>query len=463
MQPARAPAVAITLGVLAIAGLGIASHLRGDDDRAGGQPLPATALEKNTEELERRDREISFFERRAAEDPFSASDQSELARRFLRRARSTGSYDDILRAERAARRSLDLRTQHNAGTFAVLAAALLEQHRFVEAREVATQLVEIEGENPAYRAMLGEIQLELGDYDAARAMFRSLATSRTHLDVAPRLARWEEISGRPDEARVLLVASRDEALRRAELPREQAAWFHLRLADLDLRHGRVDSADAALRAGLMLVPGDYRLLTAMARVEAARESWPRAIEHGEAAMATVLEPATLALLSEIHAASGETALAAEYADATDISLASAVGAFHRAESLFLLDRGRRLATIHAQALEDLRTRRDVYGYDLLAWALHRQGRHAEAREAMTSALRMGTRDAMLFYHAGMIELALGNDIAARGYLGEAISVSPSFHPSHASTARATLDSLAGADGRLPSARRALVRLVAGPR
>ena len=462
MSPTRPIALAV-LGVLTIAGFGIGAHFGIADGRPADRPLPAGALEKDVDDLERRDREISFFERRAVEDPYSAADQSELARRFLRRARSTGSHDDVLRAERAARRSLVLRTQHNAGTFAVLAAALLEQHRFVEARSVAMQLVEVEGENPAYRAMLGEIELELGDYDAARVMFGSVATSRTHLDVAPRLARWEEINGRPGTARALLVASRDEALRRAELPREQAAWFHLRLADLDLRQGRLDSADAAIRAGLMLLPGDYRLLTALARVDAARENWPRAIEHGEAAMATVLEPATLGLLSDVYGAAGDTALAAEYADAAVISLATAAGAFHRAESLFLLDRGRRIVTIQAQAVEDLRTRRDIYGYDLLAWALHKQGRHAAARETMTSALRMGTRDALLFYHAGMIERALGNDDAARRHLRDAIDVAASFHPVHAVTARATLDSIERGGDRIPAARRALVRLFAGSR
>lgn len=461
MKPARATYVTVMLGLLTIAGLGLGAHLRSDDGRGDGRPLPAHLLEMDMEELERRDREISFFERRAAEDPFSAGDQSELARRFLRRARSTGSHDDVLRAEQAARRSLALRSQHNSGTIAMVVATLLEQHRFVEARTVGTLLVEVEGENPAHRAMLGETQLELGDYDSASAMFATLATSRSHLDVAPRLARWEEIRGRPHAARALLVAARDEALRRAELPREQAAWFHLRLADFDLRHGRVDSADAGVRAGLQLAPGDYRLLVAMARVEAARGNWPRAIEHAEAAMVIVLEPATLALLSEVYSASGDSAMAAEYADAAAISLENPTGAFHRAESLFLLDQGRRVAEIHEQAVEDLRTRRDVYGYDLLAWSLHKLGQHEAAREAMKSALKMGTRDASMFYHAGMIERALGDDAAARRYLRGALDVNPSFHPSHALTARATLDSLDGLGERLPAARRALVRLFAG--
>ena len=61
--------------------------------------------------------------------------------------------------------------------------------------------------------MLGEIQLELGAYDDARPHVRHAATpSAASLAVAPRYARWEEIRGRPAEARRLLRLARDEAI-----------------------------------------------------------------------------------------------------------------------------------------------------------------------------------------------------------------------------------------------------------
>ncbi len=116
---------------------------------------------------------------------------------------------------------------------------------------------------------------------------------------------------------------------------------------------------------------------------------------------------------------------------------------HRAWSLFLLDQGRDAAPIAAQAAADLRVRRDVYGYDLLAWALYRQRRFPEARGAMAAALRMGTRDASLLFHAGMIERALGNDAAAARNLEQALEIHPGFHPRHPATARAVLDSIGG--------------------
>ena len=43
---------------------------------------------------------------------------------------------------------------------------------------------------------------------------------------------------------------------------------------------------------------------------------------------------------------------------------------------------------------------------------------------MDSALRLGTQDALFFFHAGMIERALGSAESARRYLERALAVSP---------------------------------------
>jgi hypothetical protein len=61
---------------------------------------------------------------------------------------------------------------------------------------------------------------------------------------------------------------------------------------------------------------------------------------------------------------------------------------------------------------------------------------------MLQALRLGTRDARLFYHAGMIERALGNVGAAAGYLRLALDTNPHFHLRQADEARRTLHAIA---------------------
>jgi tetratricopeptide (TPR) repeat protein len=67
------------------------------------------------------------------------------------------------------------------------------------------------------------------------------------------------------------------------------------------------------------------------------------------------------------------------------------------------------------ALRELDYRRDVYAYDVVAWNLYRNGKFAEARTAIDQALRLGTQDAKLFFHAGMIYESLGEKTKAKEF------------------------------------------------
>jgi tetratricopeptide (TPR) repeat protein len=387
--------------------------------------------------------DIGFFQARIARDSLSARDYTELSRLFLQRARAGGGDGDLRRAETHARRSLGLRVGRNQAAFQVLASSLMGQHRFVEARSVAARLVALDSTSRPARAMLGEIQLELGDYGEARRTFGRLLTSRGDPAIAPRYARWEELRGRPAEARRLLRTARDQASRRYGMPAAHIAWFHWRLGDLALRQDRLPEAETELEAGLALVPDDHRLLDGLARAAAARGRWDEAIEYGERAIAKTLDPGTLGLLYQACAASGDSAKAEEYYRAMSITVLGQPDTFHRQWGLLLLDRGREVPTVLARAEREIEVRRDVYGWDLLAWALYRSGRPAEAHEKMRHALQLGTRDASLFYHAGMIEAALGRRGDARRYLETALAINPHWHPYQPVEARQVLGRLAG--------------------
>lgn len=383
--------------------------------------------------------DLAFYLARVARDSFAARDQAELARLYLQRARTSGAGEaDLGRAETYARRSLALRSGRNEEAYQVLAASLMGQHRFAEARTVAERLVASDSGVRPTRAMLGEILLELGDYAAADRLFGTLYTARGDPAVAPRYARWEEIRGRPAEARRLLRLARDEAMTRHAMPQSQLAWYHWRLGDLALRQGHLDEAERELGAGRSLAAEDHRLLDGLARLALARGRWHEAIALGERAIARTLDPATLGLLAAANQAAGDTARAAEYEHAMSVAVLGQSNQFHRVWSLFLLDRGRDVPAVLSRAQAEIRTRQDVYGWDLLAWALHRAGRDGEAREAMARALAMGTRDPMLYFHAGAIDAALGRRESARGHLEMALAINPRWDPFQPDEARAIL-------------------------
>ena len=425
-----AVAAAIALG--SAAGIAVAAGPDHRSPRAPAAPSPARI----------RDLDIEFYRARVARDPRSARDFTQLAGLYLQRSRETADNQDVVRAEEIARHSLALRSGRNEAAFGILASSLVAQHRFAEAFDVAARLLQADSTSVPARGLLAETALELGRYDVAGRLFGGLATYQGELGVAPRLAHWQELRGRTEEARRLLRQAASEADRRHGVPREQVAWFHLRLGDLALRTGHLQAAEEELDAGLRLAPADYRLLGTLARLHAVRHDWRRAADVGEQAIAQALDPATLGLLSDAYTALGDTAKAGEYYRAMALAVLRQPGPYHRAWSLFLLDHDREVPHVLAKVEEELRTRRDIYGYDLLAWALHKSGRDAEALAPMRQALALGTRDAMVYVHAGMIARAVGDSASARSRLETALAINPFWHPTQPAMARAVLDSLA---------------------
>ncbi len=404
----------LAIAVLAaIGGATMLAYVQRDEDRASsGEDIPLMAMPTAPyDESEVRDKDIEFYARRAAEDPSGATDRVTLAMLLFTRSRSTGSLTDLARAESLARESITLRAQRNFQAFELLASILMARHDFAQAKSWALRADSLNPETPASRVLLGEIELELGEYDAAASRFDAVVFDPRQFTIAARLARWHELTGRRDIARRMLQLAIKRVELRDDLPREQIAWFHYRLGELELRAGNFAAADSAFRVGLVRNPDDIRVLGGLSRSALARGEFERAIELGNSAIAVRMDPTTLGTLSLAYAAAGDTAQAAEHARAMSMSVLQQPEVLHREWGLFLLDNG--TATERAQVLAraelDLRNRKDVYGYDLVAWALYRNGRLAEARKVMALALSQNTQDVLLAAHAREIGVGRGPD------------------------------------------------------
>ncbi|HXQ74258.1 MAG TPA: hypothetical protein VN844_27385, partial [Pyrinomonadaceae bacterium] len=69
---------------------------------------------------------------------------------------------------------------------------------------------------------------------------------------------------------------------------------------------------------------------------------------------------------------------------------------------FWLDHDKNLANTLALARQEYDARKDIFTCDTLAWALFKNGKVQEARTLIGEALRTGTKDARINYHAGVI-------------------------------------------------------------
>jgi tetratricopeptide (TPR) repeat protein len=115
--------------------------------------------------------------------------------------------------------------------------------------------------------------------------------------------------------------------------------------------------------------------------------------------------------------------------------------YNRDLALFYADHAHHLDQAVHLARKELEVRKDIYSYDALAWALFRQGRYIEARMAISQAVKLGTKDPRLLFHAGMVMSATGQTQEAKQYLMQLLSLNPNFHPLHSKIVQETLNRL----------------------
>ncbi len=106
-------------------------------------------------------------------------------------------------------------------------------------------------------------------------------------------------------------------------------------------------------------------------------------------------------------------------------------------ALAYADHGRNLDHALAMIREEMKTRRDIYEYDALAWVLYQNKQYARSRSGQRRRRwNCNTPGAAFYYHAGMIALALGDREAAREASGTRAGVERELRSKQAALARA---------------------------
>jgi Flp pilus assembly protein TadD len=107
-------------------------------------------------------------------------------------------------------------------------------------------------------------------------------------------------------------------------------------------------------------------------------------------------------------------------------------------AVFRADHGIRPAETVRLARRARAARPSIYGDDALGWALARAGRCDEAGRWLDRALRLGTRDALLYFHRGYAAGCAGGRSEMRDWYRKALDQSPAFSARWAPVARKAL-------------------------
>ena len=395
----------------------------------GGEPRPATA-DRST------DARIGLAESAIRERPGDPRGHVALGSALAQKVRETGATALFQRSDRAYRTALRI-APRDAAAVAGLAANANSQHDFAGGLKLSERAARLAPESLAPLAVRADSLIELGRYRDAGAALQQLVDAKPALSSYTRVAYWRELRGDLDGA---VEAVRAAIAAGGDVP-EASAYVHTLLGKLEFARGNFAAARAAYGAALQRFPNYNNAEAELARLDAAEGRFARAIARLRTVTARLELPEYVVLLAEtqeaaaLHAdrrSAGARHLRAQarasYREALRRELTLLVGGAADADTALIeaaagdIGRAIRWGRIAWSRSPSIRSA------DALGWALSLAGRHDEALPWAKRAMRLGTRDARVLYHAAVAAQGAGRTDLARRWARRALADNPRFSP-----------------------------------
>jgi tetratricopeptide (TPR) repeat protein len=381
---------------------------------------------------------IAAQEQVVRQRPDDANGYVLLADSYLQKFRESGDASLYSRADRVLTRARRLEPR-NAAVYTGLGTLALGRHDFRGALRHGRRAVALAPDLVRPLGVVVDAQVELGRYDAAARTLQRMLDEKPNLASYSRASYFRELHGDlagATRAMKLAVTAGGDAP-------ENVAYVQTLLGQLHFARGRLGAAGLAYRKALYEYPEYPAAAAGLARVDAARGRLGAAIARFRAVVDQAPSADLLIELGELELAAGRTEQARIDFDAA------------REEQRTLAANGENTATEAALFAADhgspARARRlarrawangpSIRSADAMGWALTSAGRPRAGLRWSRRALRLGSRDPLLLYHAGIAARGAGRTGEARSRLAEALSLNPRFSPLHAARAKRALQRL----------------------
>lgn len=371
-------------------------------------------------------------------NPEDTNAYAQLGVLYLQRVRETADASLYLQAEEAFKQALK-RDPNQLDALIGMGSLALARHEFKEAIPWGEKARAINPYRAPIYGVIGDAQVELGRYPEAVATIQKMVDTRPDIASYSRVSYLRELHGDVDGA--------IDAMRRASNAgapgAEGTLWTQVYLGHLFFNKGDLKTAEAIYTATLQQQPAYPYAMAGVAKVRAAQGRYDEAIALYQTIVERLPLPEFAIALGEVYDAAGKPDRArAQYDLVRAIQQLNANAAMNTdmEMALFEADHGdpAKALTLARAAYE---RRPSIHGADALAWAFYHKGDFGEAWKHAQKALKLGTRDAMLHFHAGMIANANGDPATARKHLQTALEINPYFSVRYAPQAKAALEKL----------------------
>ncbi|MET9606053.1 tetratricopeptide repeat protein [Streptomyces sp. NPDC006512] len=359
---------------------------------------------------------------------------------YLEQSRRTADPAWFPKAEKALKRSLEVRPAEK-GNFDAMTGmgALANARRDFGTGKKWGELVRAQAPRrwTAYPVLV-DAYTGLGDYKAAEKAMERLSELRPGLAAHLRAAQVYRDRGWREDA----VMQLEHAAGAAKAPAEKAYVLY-RLGEMSWERGETAEAMRQFEAALRTDPAQADALGGRARTLAALGRSGEAVRDYRLALGRTPAPRLALELGELLQSLGrEDEARAPY---ESLAVLAARGGSHGVNEelvlgLYEADHGDPSAAVRRLTAEWAR-HKGVQVADALGWALHRVGDDQAALEYAKKATELGLRNADFSYHRAMIERGLGDEAAARRYLQEALRTNPAFSPVRGPLAKQALETI----------------------
>ncbi|MDQ1473501.1 MAG: hypothetical protein QOJ99_4981 [Bryobacterales bacterium] len=396
------------------------AQMTGASDRLA-QAYQDRILTESTSDL-KTDEHISMYETLVKVQPEVLHYQNLLAGAYIQKVRESMDYSYLERALQILNSVLGADSK-NYEAARLRTEIALERHDFKAAADYSRKLTDWAPNDSWNWGTLGDALTELGDYDNAADSYQKMVSLRPDLSSYNRAAYFRFIYGDVENA----VKIMKMAISAGSPIAENTAWCEVELGRTYLKTGKVKEAAEAFQAALRRFPNYHTALAGLAQAAAAQRDWKNAILYMHRAQAATPLPDYSAALYDYYTESGDAKSAARQKElilVIDQVGQAAKEKANRNIALIYADHDWNLDRSLELAKNELEVRGDIYTYDALAWALYKNKQYAEAEEAMKKAMQFKTPEPAFYYHAGLIDSALGKKDEARKMLRKALELNP---------------------------------------
>lgn len=356
-----------------------------------------------------------------AQNPNNANAYANLGLALLSQVRLTNDPSLYVQAEQAFTEALK-NDPHQLNALIGQGQLALSRHEFAQALVIADQAAEINPQQPELWAIRTDAYVELGQYDNAIASADTLGSTKPGVAAYTRISYLRELQGNVEGAMEMMSLAARSTVRGSE----EMLWTQVQLGHLFFNAGRYDEAEIVYNVASDLNPDYVYAQGAEARLNMARGDLQGAIAIYEPLVQRLPLPEFVIALGELYEATGQPDKAQEQYGLVEIMQQLNADAGMNVDlelALFYANHGDKARALELAQIA-YENRPSIHAADTLAWALHQNGQSAAAQPYSEEAMRLGTRDATLYYHAGMIALANGDEAKGKELLQEALTINP---------------------------------------